>query len=264
MVNGLSSTSSPLAVDVVERVALLTLNRSEARNALNRALLDDLISTLAAVEALDDVDVTVLTGADPVFCAGLDLGELGPDGGLNISELTHAGVPWPRRTKPLIGAINGAAVTGGLELALECDFLIASERARFADTHARVGIQPFWGLTMRLPQAVGLRHARQMSATGNFIDAERALRIGLVNEVVPHEELVDHAMRVAHDIVTNDQAAVRTLLGGYLDAASQSPDVAMKAEHLRAIHWQGSSFDVSSIADRRSRVTDRGRSQSES
>ncbi len=103
-----------------------------------------------------------------------------------MADLTRAGSPLPPRIKPLIGAINGAAVTGGLELALACDFLIASDQARFADTHARIGIQPFWRLSVLLPQAVGFRNARQMSATGNFIDAERALLIGLVNEIVYH------------------------------------------------------------------------------
>ena len=149
-------------------------------------------------------------------------------------------------------------MTGGLELALACDFLIASDRARFSDTHARVGLQPFWGLSVLLPQAVGLRNARQMSATGNFIDAERALRIGLVNEVVPHEQLLDHAMRIAHDIVTNDQAAMRALFDGYLESANEPPETALKTEHLRAIRWQRSGFDAGRIAARRTwRLTPR-------
>ena len=123
--------------------------------------------------------------------------------------------PLPACTKPIIGAINGAAITGGFEIALNCDFLVASDRARFADTHARVGIQPGWGLTVLLPQAVGLRRAREMSATGNFIDAETALAWGLVNHVVPHDELLATVRGLAADIVSNDQAAVRQIYATY-------------------------------------------------
>ena len=92
--------------------------------------------------------------------------------------MIDGGSPFGPVSKPLIGAINGVAVTGGFELALNCDFLIASDRASFADTHARVGIQPGWGLTVLLPQAVGLRRAKEMSTSGNFVDARTALRVG--------------------------------------------------------------------------------------
>ena len=136
----------------------------------------------------------MLTGADPAFCAGLDLGELsstginsGSGGGSeNAPARSGARGPFPRLTKPLIGAINGVAVTGGFELALNCDFLIASEHAKFGDTHTRVGVMPGWGLTVLLPQAIGVRRAREMSFTGNFMSADEALERGLVNHVVPH------------------------------------------------------------------------------
>ena len=98
---------------------------------------------------------------------------------------------------PVIGAINGVAITGGFEVALACDFLVASERARFADTHARVGIMPGWGLTVALPEAIGLRRAKEMSTTGNFVDAETALAWGLVNHVVPHDELLPFARKLS-------------------------------------------------------------------
>ena len=108
-------------------------------------------------------------GTDPVFCAGLDLKELG-----DSTELPDISPKWPAMTKPVIGAINGAAVTGGLELALYCDILIASENARFADTHARVGLLPTWGLSVRLPQKVGVGMARRMSMTGDYLSATDA------------------------------------------------------------------------------------------
>ena len=169
-------------------VAVVTLNRPERRNALSAALLAGLRAALAELSADSAVRAIVLTAADPAFCAGLGLTELGQPGGPLSSAAS--GPVLPPLSKPLIGAVNGAAITGGLELALACDFLIASERSSFADTHARIGIMPGWGLTVQLPAAVGLRRARQMSATGNFVDARTALGWGLVNHVVPHPELL--------------------------------------------------------------------------
>jgi enoyl-CoA hydratase len=172
-------------------VLTLTLNRPQKRNALSVALRTALFSALAAAESDDEIDVVVLTGADPVFCAGLDLNELD-----DSDQLQYVAPQWPTMSKPVIGAINGAAVTGGLELALYCDILIASERASFADTHARVGLVPTWGLSVRLPQKVGVGMARRMSLTGRYLPAAEALRAGLVTEVVPYDQL----LAVADDI----------------------------------------------------------------
>ncbi len=171
-----------LLIDTQDRVRTLTLNRPKARNALSSELRRRFFQALRDAETDDDVDVVILTGTDPVFCAGLDLKELG-----DSTELPDISPQWPPMTKPVIGAINGAAVTGGLEFALYCDILIASEQARFADTHARVGLLPTWGLSVRLPQKVGVGMARRMSLTGDYLSAADALRAGLVTEVVPHE-----------------------------------------------------------------------------
>ena len=135
-----------LLTETEDRVRILTLNRPESRNALSGALRRQLFGALADADADDSVDVVILTGADPVFCAGLDLKELGSQ-----TALPDISPQWPPMETPVIGAINGAAVTGGLELALYSDILIASERARFADTHVRVGLLPTWGLSVRLP-----------------------------------------------------------------------------------------------------------------
>ena len=129
-----------LLIETSDRVRTITLNRPDSRNALSSALRKQFFAALSDAESDDGVDVVIFTGADPVFCAGLDLKELG-----NTTELPDISPKWPPMSKPVIGAINGAAVTGGLELALYCDILIASERARFADTHARVGLLPTWG-----------------------------------------------------------------------------------------------------------------------
>jgi enoyl-CoA hydratase len=250
-----------VTLDLVDTVAVVTLDRPRARNALNRQMLTELPQILAEAERREDVAVVVVTGSDPAFCAGLDLRELSTPGGLDLGELTAAGRPWPHRRKPWIAAVNGVAITGGLELALACDFIVASERAAFADTHARVGILPFWGLTSALPQAVGLRSARLMSLTGNFVKAEEALRWGLVSRVVEHDELMPTALALAHDVVSNDQAAARALIDGYNQAHALPADEAMASERSRALEWQGQGFGADRVAARLEAVTQRGRTQ---
>jgi enoyl-CoA hydratase len=244
-----------LLIETEDRVRTLTLNRPKARNALSSALRTQFFAALRDAEADDDVDVVILTGADPVFCAGLDLKELG-----DSTDLPDISPQWPAMTKPVIGAINGAAVTGGLEFALYCDILIASEQARFADTHARVGLLPTWGLSVRLPQKVGVGLARRMSLTGDYLSAADALRAGLVTEVVPHDELLPTARRVAASIVGNNQNAVRALLASYhrIDDAATTEGLAIEAES--AAQWM-SSASGDDIAANRDAVLQRGRAQ---
>lgn len=254
-----------LLVDVTDRVALLTMNRPEARNALNRALRAALVETVGALQEDPAVDVLVLTGADPAFSAGIDLKELGggQDEGerLTPSARTATRGPFPPRRKLLIGAVNGAAVTGGLEIALNCDFLVASERARFADTHARVGIMPGWGLTVLLPQRVGVARAREMSVTGNFVDAATALQWGLVNHVLPHEELLPFARQLAVDATTIDQRAVQRMLQTYEEVTSTTVGQGWDIELGVSTDWEGTGYDRGSIEARRQAIVDRGRSQ---
>jgi enoyl-CoA hydratase len=259
-------------LEVADRVATVTLNRPEARNALSSELIRTLAHLVAEADARDDVDVLILTGADPAFCAGLDLKELGHDGGplrrapdeatpaITTAKRGRKGPTLPT-SKPIIGAVNGVAVTGGLELALNCDFLVASERARFADTHARVGVHPLWGLTVLLPQAVGMRRAREMSATGNFVDAETALDWGLVNHVVPHEQLLPVARGLAADIVSSDQRAVRAILATYEEVSLAPGAKAWDVEARAAATFQRGGVDPDDIERRRRGIVDRGRSQ---
>jgi enoyl-CoA hydratase len=249
-----------VVVEIDRRVAVITLNRPEKRNALNRAVQRRLPEVVTQLEADDAVDVFVLTGADPAFCAGLDLKEFGAGSTELGLPHDHRG-PIPPRTKPLIGAVNGVAVTGGLELALNCDFLIASERAAFADTHTRVGILPGWGLTVLLPQAVGVRRARQMSATGNYVDASTALAWGLVNEVVPHDELLPRTRQLAADIVSNDQAALRRLLRSYREVTGTTADEGWRIEAAVASEWMARAVEPGEVERRRRAVIDRGRAQ---
>ncbi|MGY1652386.1 enoyl-CoA hydratase [Geodermatophilus sp. SYSU D01119] len=261
------ATGTAQDVLLVERdgpVATVTLNRPEARNALSAGLMARLREAMAALEDDDDVDAVVLTGADPAFCAGLDLKQLGSSGD-NLSLGDGDGgrpswQPWPQLSKPVIGAVNGAAVTGGLELALNCDVLVASERARFADTHARVGILPGWGLSVLLPLAVGRTLARRMSLTGDHLPAAEALRAGLVTEVVPHEQLLPTARRLAATIAGNDRAAVRRLLRSYRDIEAAAVNGGFEIEAATCAEWSA-RYDPAEVERRRAGLLDRGRAQ---
>ena len=244
-----------LVIDTQARVRTLTLNRPQSRNALSAELRSRFFGALRDAEADQDVDVVIVTGADPVFCAGLDLKELG-----DTSQLPDISPQWPPMAKPVIGAINGAAVTGGLEIALYCDILIASEQARFADTHARVGLLPTWGLSVRLPQKVGVGLARRMSLTGDYLSASEALRAGLVTEVVPHDELLPTARRVAESIVGNNQNAVRALLASYHRIDASQTDAGLWIEAASAKQWMNSATG-GDIAANRDAVLQRGRAQ---
>jgi len=254
-------------VEVRDRVATVTMNRPESRNALNRALTQGLWDAVSAAGEDDDVDVVILTGADPAFCAGVDLKELSgeasasPDPGARPARGRDTNGLYrflPVIPKPVIGAINGVAVTGGLEVALQCTILVASERARFADTHARVGIMPGGGVTVLLAQSLGVRRATEMSLTGNFLSAEEAHALGLVNHVVPHAELLPFARSLAADIVSNDQRGVRRLLAHYRQIANAATlDEAHLVEGFMAETW---TMPADLVA-RRQAVTERGRTQ---
>ena len=259
--------SNPVVlVDITDRIGTVTLNRPEARNALSTEVLRNLREAMATVDGSDDVDVIILTGADPAFCAGLDLKELGSSGrnlGAGNADATpgEPSRPWAKLRKPLIGAVNGVTVTGGFELALLCDFLVASERASFGDTHARVGILPGWGLSVLLPQAVGVRRAVEMSLTGNFMHAEEALAFGLVNHVVAHADLMPTARKLAGDIVGNNADAVQTLVAGYRAIHRVSVG---EGEHLEIAigrEWSGRTYDPAVVEARRAAIMERGRTQ---
>ena len=142
-----------------------------------------------------------------------------------------------------------------------CDFLVASEHARFADTHARVGVMPGWGLTVLLPQRVGVARAREMSVTGNFVDARLAYDWGLVNHVVPHAELLPYTRQLAADCRTIDQVAVRRMLSTYDRNSLVTDAEAWRIEDEVSRNWEGSGFDPAEIEKRRAGIMERGRSQ---
>ncbi len=253
-------------VEVEDRVATVTLNRPEARNALSSELQGQLDDAITELDGREDVGCMVLTGADPAFCAGVDLKSLSTElrsvqQDRMKSPVTHFGMLVTHAT-PIIGAINGPTVTGGLELALSCDFLIASERARFADTHARVGVMPGGGLTIRLPQLVGIDRARRMSFTGDFIDAETARDWGLVVEVVPHDTLVARAEEIAATVAAIPSEYIREIRRGYDQMGALAGPDAWSAESRWSRTWLDERFDQSRLAAEREKIIARGREQS--
>ena len=256
------SADFPLRVEISDGIGTVTMHRPESRNAINPAMREGLRTAIAELEQNDEVQAMILTGSDPAFCAGLDLKLLGdkPSSMLR-SENTGSSRPFPARSKPLIGAINGAAITGGFELALNCDFLIASERGRFADTHARVGVMPGWGLTALLADAVGRTRARQISLTGNFVTAEQALTWGLVNEVVAHDDLLPRTVELARAIVDNDPIGVRQMLATYASQETAALDEMWDLESAGAATFAKATTPGADVAARRDKIMERGRAQ---
>ena len=225
-------------IDDTARIAIVTLNRPGARNAISPDLAEQLPLRIRQADGDPSTRAIVLTGADPAFCAGFDLGDVGS--GKKKGTNPHPGY-WgalPPTRVPVIGAINGAAVTGGLEIALACDFLVASDRARFADTHAKVGMIPGWGLTVLLPALIGPGRARRMSSTSEFIDAHRALEWGLVTEIVEHDRLLERTLQIATTIAGNNGPAVSAIRNLYREVATLGEgDEAFAVENRRAREW---------------------------
>lgn len=245
-------------------VAVVTLNRPEAMNALSRGLRAQLAQALRELDADERIRVVILTGAGTrAFTAGLDLKELGSDGlsAANAAEADANPVKAVEQCrKPVIGAINGVAITGGFELALACDILIASDTARFADTHARVGIMPGWGLSQKLSRTIGITRAKELSLSGNFLDAQTACAWGLVNRVVPAADLLPAAKALAADIASADPAMVAAYKRLIDEGYALPFGAAMAHEHATS-SIRNRTVSANEVEARRLAVMERGRSQ---
>lgn len=252
--------SEVLLTEDIGTVRMLTLNRPEARNALSGELITALYRALLTADEAEGVGAIVLTGTDPAFCAGVDLKQAGREGAEYFRRFDNEDCinQVARLRKPVIGAVNGATFTGGLEIALGCDFLVASDRAVFADTHVRVGVLPGGGLTARLPQLVGSGWARRMSMAGEVIDAPLAERIGLVTEVVPHERLRERALEVATGIGDVPPGPMVSLKRIYAESAASliGPSLTIEAAIARS-----HDADLAHLEQRRLAVTQRNRAQ---
>jgi enoyl-CoA hydratase/carnithine racemase len=227
-----------------DRIAYVTLNRPEARNAIDPDVNATMIDTWADFRDDDSVDVAILTGAGEAFCAGADLktyippiiadaspGEIREIVELGLNGFTRG---MHRIYKPIIGAINGWALAGGLETALACDIRIASERAMFGSFEARRGFHHGDGGLVRLVNTCGVGVAMQMLLTAEPIDAQRALACNMVTRVVPHDELIAEAELTARQILRNSQAAVRSAKQTILDVIGQPLDFQLRTEAWNA------------------------------
>ncbi len=251
-----------LQLERVGAIATLTLNRPRSLNALSRELRARLAEAFVELASDDATRVVILTGAGRAFTAGLDLKELGT-GGATAEDAVETEDPvraLARLPQPVIGAINGFAITGGFELALACDILIASTEARFADTHARIGIMPGWGLSQRLSRAIGIYRAKELSLTGNYLDATRALEWGLVSRVVAPEQLLPEARAIAADMLSCDPVLLRNYKRIIDDGFALPLGEGQRLERRRSAEFSR-GVTAASIEARRSEVQARGRTQ---
>ena len=252
-----------LLIERSERIATLTLNRPQQHNALSRVLRENLTRAFIGLEADDDIDVIIITGAgDKAFCAGVDLKEL------ETSPLTPDDMGYDcafmealfALRKPMIAAVNGIAAAGGFEIAGSSDLIVAAEHARFADTHSRVGIVSAWGFTQTLRQLVGPARARYLSFTGNYISAQTAKDWGLAIEVVAASELQAHCRRLAADIASCHQPTLRKVRDcmkrGERETAAAG--LQLEAGYAKACVVD---LDLAAFVERRERVMSRGRTQ---
>jgi enoyl-CoA hydratase len=255
-----------LLIEKTDGVAVVTMNRPEAMNAMSVGLRSALFDAFIALNADPEVHVAILTGAgERAFTAGLDLKELGAsrDGMQAANAIQPAANPVraiAHFNKPIIGAINGVAITGGFELALACDILIASTNARFADTHARVGITPGWGLSQKLSRLIGIYRAKELSLSGNFLDAATASEWGLVNRVVEPAELMPAAMKLAREIASIPVDMLVTYKRMIDDGFALPMGEALTLEHERSTVWNA-DVTPERVEANRLAVLARGRGQ---
>ena len=250
-----------LLVDRQDGITILTFNRPDKLNALSLELRLEFQDAITQLRQDPEPGVVILTGAGRAFCVGLDLKEMGdPDFRARQTPVTDPATLLRSLRQPVIGAINGLAVTGGFEISLSCDLLIATPEAKFADTHARVGLIAGWGLGARLSRAVGLARAKELSLTGNYLPAERACEWGLVNRVVPQEALMDTCLGLARDMMS----CVPEVMLTYKNQIDRAYDLALGDAMMfeREINRMHRGPAAETVADRLSGIQSRGRDQS--
>lgn len=237
-------------------ITTVTLNRPEALNALSYELRAAITDTFNSLREDDDTKVIILTGAGRAFSAGLDLKELGQEGFSQPAIDLHGAVR--NVGKPIIGAINGFAVTGGFEIALMCDILIGSTQAAFADTHVRMGVVPGWGLSQKLASLIGASRAKELSFTANYLDAETAERWGLLNRIVEPEQLLPHCEKLAAEICQADELTLKAVheLIDYGVQNGLGPGLVEEAKRSAA---HKGDLSANTLEERRQNVTNRGR-----
>jgi len=222
--------SDEVLVDVADGIMTVTLNRPEAKNAANKAVAVGIAAAMDKLDADDSIRVAIITGAGGTFCAGMDLkafvsGEMPMVEGRGFAGLTEA---TPR--KPLIAAVEGYALAGGLELAISCDLIVTADNAKFGIPETKRGLAAAAGGLMRLPRQIPPRIAMELALTGDFIDAQRAASLGLVNQVVPPGKALEAAKELAAKIVANGPLAVAVSKQVILESADWTADEMWKKQ----------------------------------
>lgn len=217
-------SDEPVLVEIKDGVMVVTLNRPHAKNAANRALAEGVAAAMDELDSNDDLRVAILTGAGGTFCSGMDLkafvsGEVPHIEGRGFGGLTER----PPR-KPLIAAIEGYALAGGLELAISCDLIVAADNAKFGIPEVKRGLAAAAGGLVKLPRQIPPRLAMEMALTGDFVDAGQAQAMGLINRVVPQGSALEEALKLAAAIAANGPLAVATSKQVILESADWSRD----------------------------------------
>ena len=192
-----------------DNIAIITFNRPEARNAVNNQVRAEFTAAIAEVEADDDIKVLILTGSGKAFVSGVDIKEFSKTTPYHAHNLFRLGERVEKLPKPVIAAGNGFSLGGGNEIALGCDIIIASERAKFGQPELNIGIIPGGGATQRLPRMIGVCRAKELIFTSDIITAEEAFNLGMINRVVPEDQLMPTAKEIAKKIATKSPAALK-------------------------------------------------------
>ena len=224
-----------LVISIANQVALITINRPQAMNALNPDTIVELSAAIAELEQQDDVHVIIITGAgEKAFVAGGDVALMRTLTPLQARDVAMMVAELFQRIENspcvVIAAINGYALGGGCELALACDLRLASEQAQLGQPEVNLGIIPGWGGTQRLPRLIGISRAKEMMFTGERISAEHALKLGLVDHVYPGDQLLDHAQKLAQTIASKPQTAIRIIKEAVNNGMAMDQDKAIRYE----------------------------------
>lgn len=226
---------SSLLFSVSDRIARVTINRPDKLNALNDAVIAELGEAVASIESDKSIGAAIITGSGlKAFVAGADIGELAQQGPFDGKARALVGQGVLRRIercrKPIIAAVNGFALGGGCELAMACHIRIAAESAKFGQPEAKLGIAPGYGGTVRLPRLVGKGRALEILLTCQMIDAAEAFRIGLVNRVVPNDQLLAEAEKMARTILENGPLAIQVCIEAVDSALEVTLDEGLQLE----------------------------------
>ncbi len=234
-----TDASPTVRIETVDRVRVVTIDRPEVRNAVDRATADALAEAFRAFDADDAVDVAILTGAEGAFCAGADLGAISRgEGNRMAADIDVDGPMGPTRmvlSKPVIAAIEGHAVAGGLELAVWCDLRVAASDATFGVYCRRFGVPLVDGGTVRLPRLIGQSRAMDLILTGRGVGAEEAERMGLANRVVPPGQALDAALDLARQLTVFPQTCLRSDRASALEQWELGEGAAMQFEIDRGL-----------------------------